>query len=1265
MAGGIYLQGDDYKAAKADLWGQDARGALADEWGKQVMSMATNAPPPEGGDASATAEPNGVPVAQPDAASTYRSQAADQWASQVQNLATQAAPAAAAPLDLAADSQTGGVSSPPPAESTGGHPVAPSAASSLPPMTATPTLSAPTTTQQPPAAVDSQAASSTPQQFSPFDAVFARHAPGDLGTNPEFMSIVAAGTLAESRWNPTNTTGDGGHSWGLFQMHDHGAGAGMGDARLDPDAASAVMVPKYAYAYQAIKSQNPNLSGPALAAAVAQEAERSADPTGAAYAKAYQQIMGGSAPPATPVPAIPGVAGATPGTSAPPQDNSNPLQGISDAIGGAAQGAGQKVQGLSDWLSQLGRDPTDSELSQFLQQAQDKGTVPDWIAGGAGALANSGAGQAVSQAFGAQFNPMESPLRKALMPTILDPGESEKLNSPEGMQANVIGMMGGGDVKLAGNLGDLLAKSSPEALQAALPKAQAAVDALRTRFPQMSPGSLAASGPGKTLAAIQEAIGGTRPATGDAAMLEPEVAGTLGQQPTENDVMRNFVQQAKASGVDTSAVEAEHPEWNPPPPAPPRPPTEPATPSGNGGAGSVPPPGDEWSGPALPQRGQLGLFGDQALPYGGPAPAAGGPNPAAGSAENALKGTQPVLPGFPNPLKTANIGDMLNQAHRGDVVSGLGTVTHVVGNTILSPFWSAVVHNTADAAGGLAGAVTGGRVGMAPGEAMGSIAGRSIGATTGLVNMGQGFVEAYRNSLMNPTAGGKPIGNAAARYALGALNAVGGALHGALMNATRAGVEHAELTAAAGQQAASEGLSGSAFTQRMGDLVANPSQLPAQALALAKDRAARASLQGEAGYTQQLMQKIANVDVLGNTLLPVVRIASQALAQTIEKSPIGLLGTGVDVARGLAGKGPYAEGFSQTGGAVTPLGDRVLNNLAGTAVTAFMVQKGLDGTITGNGPSDPGQLALLKAQGWQPNSIYVPGRGYVDYHALPVAGALAQAAAISDALQFAGPEATTGNQFLHGVGSLAKYVVTNTGLQTIGDALTIMQGGGGAEKAAASFAGNVAGGFVPFSGLVKSLTVGADQGPARKPDLNAEPGQDVLGSFLSGAGQTVEQNLPGLRQNVPLAQDVIGRNQTNPAAGAGAFLPQTGKGSADPVLAAFTQAGATIGAPPKTITVGNVPIQLTTEEQRTYQQVRGQLLEQAVGKTIADPKFVGYSQPQQRYVLEHILAAVDQAARGQALQTMGRDQLGNRITTGKQAAATKRPIMSVPQYVTR
>ena len=227
-------------------------------------------------------------------ASDQRAQVAQDWAN-VQQTIPDPQPAApdlseigswATPSsDLAA-----GASAPPPEQSAASSPAAPAAAAS-----ALPAPDAPVTAPlvAPSGTSDTSSAPSVPNgQFSPYDDVFRKYA-GPFANDPEFIKIVAAGTLAESSWNANSTTGDGGHSWGLFQMHDHGAGAGMGDARLDPNAASAVMVPKYAAAYAQLKDK---LSGPALAAAVAQAAENSADRTGSRYAAAYKQISGGNAP---------------------------------------------------------------------------------------------------------------------------------------------------------------------------------------------------------------------------------------------------------------------------------------------------------------------------------------------------------------------------------------------------------------------------------------------------------------------------------------------------------------------------------------------------------------------------------------------------------------------------------------------------------------------------------------------------------------------------------------------------------------------------------------------------------------------------------------------------------------------------------------------------------------------------------------------------------------------------------------------------------
>lgn len=223
-----------------------------------------------------------------------QSQQADDWALEQQSQTAQDWGDAQRAIPTPSDSLTNPLG-------TGNGPVMPAPAAGAAPGPPTPGAAA----APPPAAPVAPAASTSPTpdatatpaptngQFSPYDDTFKKYA-GDLANDPEFIKIVAAGTLAESSWNTNSTSGDGGHSWGLFQMHDRGMGAGMGNSRLDPDAASAVMVPRYADAYRKFTAQG--LQGPALAAAVGHAAEMNADASGSGYAAAYKTLSNGNAP---------------------------------------------------------------------------------------------------------------------------------------------------------------------------------------------------------------------------------------------------------------------------------------------------------------------------------------------------------------------------------------------------------------------------------------------------------------------------------------------------------------------------------------------------------------------------------------------------------------------------------------------------------------------------------------------------------------------------------------------------------------------------------------------------------------------------------------------------------------------------------------------------------------------------------------------------------------------------------------------------------
>lgn len=1322
MPPSIFLQGNDWDAAQADLWSQDARGAVADQWVQHAQDALNNHPLLNGGALS------------PGAA-----------------LAEGADNAAGATLDAPSS----------PVSGAGAGPPTPAAAPAPPPpANPNPTGFVQTQGLPPPPAPQSPAPNA-PTNITP-DAVheqYIRQAAAARGIDPDTAVRVWSG---EGR---NNYTGDNGSSFGDFQLHYGGvapggnAVGGLGDAftkatgldardpstwqQQDDFALDQVKnggwTPFHGAAAQGIGAQQ----GIGVPVASTQQTAAPQDPeqwkqlalqqlnkpyiwgsgsgaggrgsqdvdpnTGlpngfdcsgyvswvlkngmgvdipAQVQTAYKSgkltpVQGDPQPgdvvfydPTNPDPTqqhmalylgngqiieaggtknnvniAPVNAGGQPifmrpgGSSQTLQDHvANTVSSAAQAVQQGASAVGQGAQNLTQFLTGLGREPTDQELSGFLADHPNQ-TTP-----------------------GFGYDPSHIPLSNGTPPPPDNTGPLQ-LNPAIGQTVQDIA---GGKYSLLNNAAENvdLANKYPSSVPG-LPD-----------FASMSPEDYQRYG------ANTEAVGGLEaspgaefdqygvekgfvppnaknpppptpePWTPDNG-LEPEVAATLPQGPTQDDLMRNFIAQAKANGVDTSAVERQYGI------TPPQPPLAQAAESQipSGGAGL--PPNEFLPTGAMP--GQLSLgFGDEntAIPFGGARPTGteslpggpqqgqlsfdspvpvGGPRPVGNEASGPVgyqRGQTTALPGFQLPTTPVSPLDLLNRYHSGNVVSGLPTLAHVAANAVIAPVWSATTHGAADLAT----------------LRVDRLAGRSVGQWAALTNIGSDFMDGLRQALGNPESVANRVDNPALKFFLQAQTAAGGGLHSAFQNIAQNAVQRMELGAAAGEQAAREGLRpGSGFGQRVGELINDPSQL-GNAAALPKDIAQRAALRAQGGNLQQAMQAIANVPVIGNTLFPVVRISSQALAQGLERSPLGFIGTAADVGAGLLKQGPYAKGFNVPGGAVSPLQERVLNNVAGTALSAFFVSKALDGTLTGNGPTDPGQRALLTSRGWQPNSIYVPGLGYRDTHFFgPLAQPLAQAAALGDAVLYGGKDATLINQAGVAAQSLGHYLEGTTGLQTISEIAQLMQGGAGTDKLAARFIGNTASGFIPESGLVRSAAIGGDLGPARSPELRTEPGQDWVQGLLSGVGQTVQQNIPGLRANVPTSQDVLGRTMSNANAGLGVLLPRGGGGSPSPILQAFLAAGQTIPTAPANVTIGNVPIPLTNDEQRQYIQQRGEILTQMAAKVIADPRFQSAPPEQQRFILGKILDAADQVARQQMLPGL----IDRRPAAQTQATAKHAPL---------
>ncbi|MCK6544408.1 transglycosylase SLT domain-containing protein [Myxococcota bacterium] len=110
------------------------------------------------------------------------------------------------------------------------------------------------------------------------------------GQMAHFENFVLTMMKVESGGNP-NAIGDNGHSVGLFQMHDQGAGHGMSvEQRKDPRVQFETMMPKFVAAYRSGRAQG--LDGAQLAIHIAREAERPAASMLPKYGRAYEEMFG-------------------------------------------------------------------------------------------------------------------------------------------------------------------------------------------------------------------------------------------------------------------------------------------------------------------------------------------------------------------------------------------------------------------------------------------------------------------------------------------------------------------------------------------------------------------------------------------------------------------------------------------------------------------------------------------------------------------------------------------------------------------------------------------------------------------------------------------------------------------------------------------------------------------------------------------------------------------------------------------------------------
>lgn len=606
--------------------------------------------------------------------------------------------------------------------------------------------------------------------------------------------------------------------------------------------------------------------------------------------------------------------------------------------------------------------------------------------------------------------------------------------------------------------------------------------------------------------------------------------------------------------------------------------------------------------------------------------------------------------------------DWLTGYIKGGVIASPLTMADVGINSIASPILHTVINTVGDVLHGPA----------APGR----LAGRQLGTAQGINDWAGQFLNALTPSSASPTSLVGRAGTLPEQIA-GYGGEIWGMTHGAFQQATQNFIRQQELGTLAGQAADKAGTVGSsAWNAAYRAFMASP---PADAVTAAEATGARVAGRADPGEWVSQMTRLAgggpgaSQNTLQAMLFPAYRMGMNWMSRIVETSPAGLVGTAIDMARGMLGGGPYAAGLTSqpAGNTVGPLAQRLAYNAIGTALTAHFIydiwQHMQDGTPTPIQGSWEGLTSQekndLRGQGIAPDTYLAPDGKWYSWDKAPwqLKGSLIAAGAYADAArayakaqalqQSAGSQAYGLEQpLVAAAGTLfnevSKQVVNSTPLQTWANTYDTLTGGGGLAGGA-NMASSLAGETVPESGFLRGVNQMTD--PYERQTLQPKTLDEVPPAIL----QNLEKNIPGLSENLPTRLDDLGRQVGNPMQGlAGVLRPAAGEPS--PILQAMAQAGVAPSGAPSDIPYGpNARINLRPDEQRTFEQYRGQMIQQMAGDLVKSPEF----QQMPDYAQQRVLATINQRA-GEAAGRMLLADLAPNAANRFSATGVLAPVIS-------
>jgi len=401
-----------------------------------------------------------------------------------------------------------------------------------------------------------------------------------------------------------------------------------------------------------------------------------------------------------------------------------------------------------------------------------------------------------------------------------------------------------------------------------------------------------------------------------------------------------------------------------------------------------------------------------------------------------------------------------------------------------------------------------------------------------------------------------------------------------------------ELQAQAYRMAASEGLEGKAFAERVADVLLNPPEsIKADAMSSANYQTFTNKLGPAGTMATALLNKVPGA----RWVVPFVKTPVNIMKYTFARTPLAYAMASVkaDVA---AGGARAAQAHARVA--------------LGTMTMLTIMDMAAEGTITGRGPIGSEDNPNLR-RNWlannQPYSVKVNGRWYAYNRADPIAMIIGLGADMAEIAK----DAEAGDMdtvAMAGVIALAQNLSSKTYMSGIYDfigAIDPNNPSGNIGKYVADFAG----GFVPYSSALRNTRSALD--PIARDTKNVVFGDDgkpdEIATYLDNMVAKIRNGIPGMSDQLPAMRDLFG-DPIDRSSGLGFgydFLsPIASKvDDPDPISQVIIDNKIPITLPPRQIK----GVKLSAAEYSEFQQLAGAPLKEYLGELIKSQGFKSLS----------------------------------------------------------